>query len=99
MSSHLLDSYGDLPNYKARAKVAANAQALLEGSTISLPDTLGGLQIKFFLIQEPLSPPLLNKKGSFIRIFNGGGLVLERSLLLVCVRYIDNIYMYVPIRI
>ena len=52
MSSHLLDSYGDLPNYKARAKVAANAQALLEGSTISLPDTLGGLQIKFFLIQE-----------------------------------------------
>ena len=44
-----------------------------EGSTIFLPDILGGLIIEFFPIQEPLRPPLLNKLGSSsIRIFNGG---------------------------
>ena len=47
-----------------------------EGSTIFLPDILGGLLIEFFPIQEPLRPPLLNKMGSSIRIFSGG-LVLE----------------------
>ena len=30
-----------------------------EGSTIFLPDILRGLQIEFFLIQEPLRPPFI----------------------------------------
>ena len=48
-----------------------------EGSTIFLPDILGGLIIEFFPIQEPLRPPFTKKMGFSIRIFNGGLVLVE----------------------